>query len=576
MLLAVVLLSLVSVGVLFWHVHHGGSLTLRSDADPDSALFEARARADKPRSVEAALHFGRGQAELAHKLDQFDFTTTVAFSSSSSSSSTTTSSSSSPTPTAAPFYKQLAADEMRRMAVKDAFLHAWNGYVQCAWGQDELRPVSCTAQNTFGLGLTILDSLSTLHVMGLTAEFAKARAWVAEHLNVTPHINVSLFETTIRCLGGLLSAFDLSGDRMFLDKARALGDVLLKAFDDNGVPSPFINLGTGVRSNTGWHPGSVILSEVGTLQLEFLTLAYHTNEAKYAVPAMRVIEKLLAHHQSPQLPEGLFANFLTTDGSYSGTSTHIAMGALGDSFYEYLLKVWLLTGKRYDKLRQAYTRTVRGVQTAMKKTTTDGFVYISELHGFAPAHKMDHLACFCGGMFALGAAADAHADAPSEAADAAQLGRDVARTCMQMYRSTTTHLPPESVMFSSGRMSLQAGAGYSLQRPETAETLMYLYRITGDDEYRRMGDEILAGIVTHEKVEHGFSGVRDVNLVPPPLDDLQQSFLLAETFKYLYLLNDATDNVPLDRLVFNTEAHPLAVFTEPDRPAIYEAMKAFE
>jgi mannosyl-oligosaccharide alpha-1,2-mannosidase len=91
-----------------------------------------------------------------------------------------------------------------------------------------------------------------------------------------------------------------------------------------------------------------------------------------------------------------------------------------------------------------------------------------------------------------------------------------------------------------------------------------------------MGYEILQGIVRHEKVENGFSGVRDVNAVPPPLDDLQQSFLLAETFKYLYLLYDSSANVPLDKMVFNTEAHPLAVFEEPDRPAIREAMKEFE
>jgi mannosyl-oligosaccharide alpha-1,2-mannosidase len=563
-------------------VHHGGSLSIRNDADPDSAMFEVFARmssaAKRKKEREAkAKHdgdaldrFAAEQGKLEHELDRFDIT-----------DATTERSDDAPTatPAAAPaqaaFYRNVAASELRRAEVKDAFLHAWNGYVKCAWGHDELRPVSCTSQDQFQMGLTILDSLSTLHVMGLRDEFAKARQWVAEHLNATPNVNVSVFETTIRCLGGLLSAFDLSKDRVFLDKARELGDALLHAFNGNGVPMSFVNLKTGAQSNAGWHSSSVILSEVGTLQLEFLALAYHTGDAKYAKPVMHVIAAMLGNHDA-SLPEGLYANFLSTDGRFSSSNQHIAMGALGDSFYEYLLKVWLLTGKRYDRLRQAYASAVRGVETAMKQTSSDGFVYVSELHGRSPSHRMDHLACFSGGMFALGAATDAHGSAGNEAADAAQLGRDVARTCMQMYRMTSTQLPPESVDFAGGKMHTAPGAQYSLQRPETAETLMYLYRITGDESYRDMGYEILQGIVRHEKVENGFSGVRDVNAVPPPLDDLQQSFLLAETFKYLYLLYDSSANVPLDKMVFNTEAHPLAVFEEPDRPAIREAMKEFE
>lgn len=455
--------------------------------------------------------------------------------------------------------------------MKDAFLHAWNGYVKCAWGQDELHPIACTAQNTFALGLTILDSLSTLHIMGLTEEFQRARDWVAEKLNVRPNINVSVFETTIRCLGGLLSAYDLSKDRVFLDKARLLGDALLAAFDANNVPSPFVNLQTGYRSSAGWHAGSIVLAEVGTLQVEFLTLAYHTGEAKYAAPAMKALDGILG--RSYNVPQGLYPNFLTSDGSWNGANNNVAMGALGDSFYEYLLKVWLLTGKKYNRLRDAYLDMVRAVHGSMKQRAGD-LVYISELYGSNPTHKMDHLACFSGGMFALGSVSGAHQNA-DERRDALQLGADVAKTCMEMYHITKTKLPGEAVMFSNGRMQVGGGALYSLQRPETAETLMYLYRMTGEEQYRMYGGEIIDAILQHSKVANGFSGLRDVNAVPPPLDDFQQSFLLAETFKYLYLLFDSSDVVPLEQVVFNTEAHPVSVFENPDAPVLQTVMKAF-
>jgi mannosyl-oligosaccharide alpha-1,2-mannosidase len=536
--------------------------------------------------------FGYGN-RLEAELAQFDITkqsnkiqpttksTTATTTTTSTAAPTTTTTTTTTTKATLPktrpktlsFSHEVLVDAVRRNQVKDAFLHAWRGYVKCAWGQDELHPIACTAQNTFQLGLTILDSLSTLYIMGLTEEFQRARDWVAEKLNVRPNINVSVFETTIRCLGGLLSAYDLSKDRVFLDKARALGDALLAAFDANNVPSPFLNLQTGHRSSAGWHSGSVVLAEVGTLQVEFLTLAYHTGEAKYAAPAMNALDRILAHTYS-SVPHGLFPNFLSTAGDWNGVNSNVAMGALGDSFYEYLLKVWLLTGKKYDRLRRAYVDTYRAVQGSMKQRAGD-LVYISELYGNSPTHKMDHLACFSGGMFALGSVTGAHRDGDDEGRDALQLGADVAKTCMEMYHITQTKLPGEAVHFSGGRMQVAGGAVYSLQRPETAETLMYLYRLTRDEKYREYGGEIIDAIERHSKVANGFSGLRDVNAVPPPLDDFQQSFLLAETFKYLYLLFESSDVVPLEHVVFNTEAHPVSVFENPDAPVLQQVMKAF-
>uniref|UniRef100_A0A0A9A537 alpha-1,2-Mannosidase n=1 Tax=Arundo donax TaxID=35708 RepID=A0A0A9A537_ARUDO len=104
-------------------------------------------------------------------------------------------------------------------------LHAWTSYVTYAWGQDELQPQSKSGVNSFGgLGATLVDSLDTLYIMGLKDEFQKARDWVAESLDFDKDCEASVFETTIRVVGGLLSAYDLSADKIFLEKARDISD----------------------------------------------------------------------------------------------------------------------------------------------------------------------------------------------------------------------------------------------------------------------------------------------------------------------------------------------------------------
>lgn len=109
----------------------------------------------------------------------------------------------------------------RQQAVVEAFKHAWKPYKEYAWGKDEVNPISRSAGfSTFNMGMTLVDSLDTMWLMGLEQEFQEARDWVETSLNIDRNKNtVSLFETTIRVLGGLLSAYHLSGDRVFLDKA---------------------------------------------------------------------------------------------------------------------------------------------------------------------------------------------------------------------------------------------------------------------------------------------------------------------------------------------------------------------
>ena len=157
----------------------------------------------------------------------------------------------------------------RREAVRDAMRQAWLGYKTYAFGDDELMPLSRKGDNSLchGLGATIVDSLDTLFLMNMTAEFREAKAWCAANLRErfdasfeNPSTHVSVFETTIRMLGGLLSAHYLSeqgeegGGKQFLDLARELGKRLLPAITSpsSAMPFPKINLATGAYSSNDW------------------------------------------------------------------------------------------------------------------------------------------------------------------------------------------------------------------------------------------------------------------------------------------------------------------------------------
>lgn len=171
--------------------------------------------------------------------------------------------------------------------------------------------------------------------MDMKEEFEEAKEWVKNSLDFNKHGAISVFEVTIRVLGGLLAAYDLSKDRAFLDKAKDLGDKLLPAFNTpTGIPRAQITLATGWTSNPSWTGGSAILAELGTLQVEFRYLSKATGQPHYGEKAEAVIKKLEAVRPS----NGLYPIYVSADTGTPTTGT-VTFGALGDSFYEYLVKV---------------------------------------------------------------------------------------------------------------------------------------------------------------------------------------------------------------------------------------------
>jgi len=241
-------------------------------------------------------------------------------------------------------------------------------------------------------------------MLGMKEEFWEARDWIRDNLDFdNVKGGVSVFETTIRNLGGLLSAYDLSGDKIFLEKADDLGTRLMRSFESRtGIPYGTTELFDGGRSyNTGWHPNEAVLSEIGTLQVEFRYLARVSGKSEYETHVMRALDEIL----KLDAKSGLYPTFIyNTKQELSFGNSDISIGAMGDSFYEYLLKVWLQGGKKEMKYRRMYDKSVSGILDKLIHMSRPNYLtYVAERKGDRVFHKMDHLSCFLGGNLALGA-----------------------------------------------------------------------------------------------------------------------------------------------------------------------------
>ncbi|XP_039973741.1 mannosyl-oligosaccharide 1,2-alpha-mannosidase IA isoform X2 [Xiphias gladius] len=444
----------------------------------------------------------------------------------------------------------------RREKVKEMMKFAWDNYKRYAWGKNELRPLTRNGHigNMFGglRGASIIDSLDTLYIMGLMDEYNDAKEWVQTSLDLNSNGEASLFEVNIRYVGGLLSAYYLTGEEMFKKKAVELGEKLLPAFNTpTGIPRGVINLGSGTSWSWGWaSAGSSILAEFGTLHLEFVHLTELSSNPIYTEKVMN-IRKLLNRIEKPH---GLYPNFLSpVSGNW--VQHHVSIGGLGDSFYEYLIKSYLMSDKTDDDAKKMYYSALEAIEANLVQKSPGGLTYLAEWRGGILDHKMGHLACFSGGMIGIGA----DDGAPEKRQHYLDLAAEITHTCHESYTRSATKLGPEAFRFDSGAeaTATRLSDRYYILRPEVIESYMYMWRLTHDPKYREWGWEAVEALEEHCRVEAGFSGIRDVYTMTVSHDNMQQSFFLSETLKYLYLLFSDDDLLPLEDWVFNTEAHPL-------------------
>ncbi|EAQ93322.1 hypothetical protein CHGG_01557 [Chaetomium globosum CBS 148.51] len=481
-------------------------------------------------------------------------------------------------------------------------------------GQDEFHPESKTGRQMApkGLGWIIIDSLDTLMIMNSTKRLTHAREWLSTALTWDQDQDVNTFETTIRMLGGLLSAHYLSteypdlapipdddpgkpGEDLYLEKAKDLADRLMAAFDSpSGVPYASVNLAKykGIVSHADM--GASSTAETTTLQLELKYLAKLTGEKDYWDKAENVM-KLVDDNGAK---DGLVPIFIyATTGKFQGEN--IRLGSRGDSYYEYLIKQYLQTNKKEPIYQEMWREAMQGVRKHLiTYTEPSQFTIIGERpSGLAGAlsPKMDHLVCFMPGTIALavtGGLTEKEARKlptwSKQDEDDMQLARELMHTCWGMYKYMATGLAAEITYFNIGNPHLPESAphkapeefdpdpeatwrkdfdvrpadNHNLQRPETVESLLYMWRITGDVRYREWGWEMFKSFANYTAVADngGFTSLSNANKIPPVTRDNMESFWLAETLKYMYLLFSPDDLLPLDKIVLNTEAHPFPRF----------------
>ncbi|CAO2197426.1 unnamed protein product [Urochloa humidicola] len=441
--------------------------------------------------------------------------------------------------------------EARRLRdeVKDMFYHAFDGYMKYAFPLDELRPLSCQGEDSLGgYALTLIDSLDTLALLGDKEKFAAAVEWVGKNVRFDINKTVSVFETNIRILGGLLSAHLIASDYatgmriqsyddQLLHLAADLAQRLLPAFDTpTGIPFGSVNLKYGVDENE-----SKITSTAGggTLTLEFGILSRLTNNTVFERVTKNSVRGIWSRRSKLNLV-GAHINVFTGEW----TQKDAGIGTSIDSFYEYLLKAYLLFGdEEYLYIfQEAY-------KAAMHYLHHDPwYVEVNMNSGATVWPLFNSLQAFWPGLQVLAGDVD-----PAIRTHAAFF------SVWKKYGFT-----PEG--FNLATSTVQNGQRSYLLRPELIESTYWLFKATRDYRYIDIGRDILASLQYGARCPCGYCHISDVETHKQ--DDHMESFFLAETVKYLWLLFDLAagpDNIVENgpyKYIFSTEGHLLPVTPE--------------
>jgi Glycosyl hydrolase family 47 len=415
--------------------------------------------------------------------------------------------------------------------VKQEFLHAWNGYKKYAWGHDELLPLTKSYKDWYNesLLLTPMDAFGTMRIMGLDKEAKEDKDLIFSQLSFDKDISVQVFEINIRLLGGLLSAYQLDGDKRFLDLAVDLANRLMPAFNSpTGMPYRYVNLKTGVTSDSISNP-----AEIGTLILEWGTLSKITGNNIYYQKAKRALEEIYKRRSRIGLV-GTFINVNT--GEWTNTDSHIS-GAI-DSYYEYLLKGWLMFGDK--DLKNMWNESIKTINKYLADNTKKGFWY-----GHADMNTGKRTATLFGAL-------DAFFPAELILSGDTTRAEKLQASCYKMWM--LEGIEPEEIDYSDMKISYP---NYAL-RPENIESAYYLYHFTEKPEYLEMGKDYFESIVKYCRNDVGYSTLKSV--ITKEQGNMMHSFFLAETLKYCYLIFAPQNTIDFNKTLFNTEAHPLKIW----------------
>jgi mannosyl-oligosaccharide alpha-1,2-mannosidase len=471
-----------------------------------------------------------------------------------------------------------------------------------------------------GWGATLVDTLDTLYIMGLQQDFDEAvKQALLIDFTTNTEMTLNVFETTIRYLGGLMAAFDIGNGRRgdLLAKAKDLGDILYSAFDTpNRMPQCRWEWRKTASGGNIQAAEVTLLAEFGSLSLEFTRLSQLTGDPKYYDAVQRITEHMATGQNSTHIP-GLWPTVVNAK-DIAFDYNHFTLGGMADSTYEYLPKEYLLLGgsPEYEQLYITALKTAkrhlffRPMIPGNTHVLFSGNAALSADGTTTLEAQGQHLTCFAAGMVAIGSRIFsrpedldiakkllegciwAYSATPSglmpetfhlvpcaKGPDA--LSSDSDDKCIwdddKWYEAITAHAQATNPTSTPGALLavsdiengkllarqkhltpgfIDIGDPRYILRPETIESVFILYRITGERRYMDIAWTMFVAIEKATRTDVAFAAVSDVRVEVPGKSDRMESFWLAETLKYFYLVFSDEREVSLDEFVLNTEAHP--------------------
>ncbi len=426
-------------------------------------------------------------------------------------------------------------------AVKAEMRWAWHRYRAVAWGQDEVKPVSGTGQSFLvsnaNVGLSIVEALDTLWLMGLDAELEDAVRWIRRHLTFDLDGDAQLFEASIRLVGGLLSGHLATGDARLLELAHDLAARMMPAFaTPTGMPMRFVNLRTRAARDTVSFPAEI----GGGCLPEYWTLSNLTGDQRFADAALGAMLALVARRS----PLGLYGDAIdVTTGQWTGRRATV--GPPTDSFLEYLWDGWRLTGDA--RLRDAYQDATRAIRTRMADRST-GLLWFADVDlatGAGVNADQSELSAFYPGLLAEGGDLDA------------------ARLHMASWVAAQARygILPEGFDVRSWTVTQPTNA----LRPELADAAFTLWLHDRDDRWRGVARDHFLAMRRDMKAPHGYSGLSDVRVRPTgkdglgvfAFDDHCPGYWWSEQMKYYWLIFSDTPRFDYADNYLSTEGNVL-------------------
>jgi mannosyl-oligosaccharide alpha-1,2-mannosidase len=389
---------------------------------------------------------------------------------------------------------------------------AWGCYADRALGFDQIKPVSGGRENFFfeqgpSLGLSAVEALGTLWVMGLEREFEQSVRWICDHLSFDLDREIQLFETNIRLVGGLLSGWQASGEKKLLALARDLANRLAPAFKSpTGLPYRYVNLKTGAVRD-----GTTFPAEFGSYVPEFGVLGRAVGDRRYYDLAKAAMKAGFDRRSKI----GLVADTIDVEtGAWK--SRRATVGPPTDSYYEYLWDGWQLFG---DKDLKAWFDVHTDAVLTHQSDRVDGRLWFAQVD-FETGKRLDthqsELAAFYAGLLAQGG------------------HWPEARAYLASWADVQDRYPvlPESFDYAQ----FKATRVTNDLRPEFVDSCLNLWLLDRNERWRELGLKHYRAMQATSRAKYGFTVIADVTKRPMTQGDFCPGYWWSEQMKYYWLL----------------------------------------